>query len=121
MKYFTTNELQCTHCGASGMNEEFMQKIEALRAKLGFPFYVNSAYRCPEHPIEAKKKAPGAHSTGHAIDIGISGDRAYRLLGAAIWAGFTGIGISQKGTSRFIHLDDLRHSQRRPRPWLWSY
>jgi hypothetical protein len=35
--------------------------------------------------------------------------------------GFSGIGVSQKGDSRFIHLDDLEDSNERPRPWVWSY
>jgi zinc D-Ala-D-Ala carboxypeptidase len=122
MKYFTEDELKCTHCGKSGMDKDFMVRIEALREQLGFPFPVNSAYRCPEHPIEARKSSPGAHSTGHAIDIGVQGEKAHMLLDAALQAGFTGIGVSQKGSlGRFIHLDDLEGSSARPRPTVWSY
>ncbi len=122
MKYFTEDELKCTHCGKSGMDKDFMVRIEALREQLGFPFPVNSAYRCPEHPIEARKRIPGAHSTGQAIDIGVQGEKAHMLLDAALQAGFTGIGVSQKGSlGRFIHLDDLEGSSERPRPTVWSY
>ena len=122
MKYFTSKELQCSHCGNNRMDKEFMRKIEALREKLDFPFPVNSAYRCPEHPIEARKDTSGTHSTGHAMDIGVMGDRAYRLLEAALEAGFTGVGINQLGSSgRFIHLDDVESEVGRPRPWIWSY
>ena len=106
MKYFTEDELKCSHCGESRMNESFMNKIEALR----------------EHPIEARKSSPGAHSTGHAIDIGVRGEKAYMLLDAAVQAGLTGIGINQKGSSgRFIHLDDIEGSRTQPRPTIWSY
>ena len=122
MKYFTEDELKCTHCGKSGMDKDFMVRIEALREQLGFPFPVNSAYRCPEHPIEERKSSPGAHSTGQAIDIGVQGEKAHMLLDAALQAGFTGIGVSQKGSlGRFIHLDDLEGSSERPRPTVWSY
>ena len=122
MKYFTEDELKCTHCGKSGMDKDFMVRIEALREQLGFPFPVNSAYRCPEHPIEARKSSPGAHSTGQAIDIGVQGEKAHMLLDAALQAGFTGIGVSQKGSlGRFIHLDDLEGASERPRPTVWSY
>ena len=122
MKYFTADELKCSHCGVTAIDEPFMEKIEALREELGFPFPVNSAYRCRDHAIEARKKAPGAHSTGHAIDIGVSGEQAYRLVEAAIKSGeFGGIGINQKGSSRFIHLDDIENTPERPRPWIWSY
>ncbi len=122
MKYFTEDELVCTHCGRSGMDETFMKRIDELRDQLGFPFPVNSAYRCPEHPIEARKSSAGAHSTGHAIDIGVQGEKAHMLLDAALQAGLTGIGINQKGSSgRFIHLDDIENSPERPRPTVWSY
>lgn len=118
MKYFTENELKCSHCGEQGMNDDFMQKVEKLREELGFPFPVTSAYRCPEHPIEAKKSTPGAHASGRAIDIGVSHGQAYALMHAAFKAGFTGIGVNQKGGSRFIHLDDLNSVVR---PTVWSY
>jgi len=121
LRYFKEERLRCTHCGEAGMDMEFMQKVDELRHELGFPFIVNSAYRCPEHPIEFKKSSPGAHTTGMAIDIGVRGNEAYRLLQGALRAGFTGIGVNQKGSSRFIHLDNIEHSGERPRPWIWSY
>ena len=120
-KYFTEEELICRHCNEVGMNDEFMQKVDALREKMGFSFPVNSAYRCANHPIEARKASPGAHASGRAIDIGVRGEAAYKLLQGALEAGFTGIGISQKGGSRFVHLDDLECSEGRPRPHIWSY
>ena len=122
-KYFKTSELTCSHCGKDGMNEEFMHKIDALREELGFPFKISSAYRCPQHPIEAAKYSPGAHTEGRAVDIQVYGEDAIRLMGAGLRAGMTGLGVKQKGNigSRFIHLDDLEPSSNRPRPWLWSY
>jgi zinc D-Ala-D-Ala carboxypeptidase len=120
-KYFSIDELKCQHCGEHNMDESFMVKIEALRQDLGFPFVVTSAYRCKDHIIERKKKTPGAHSTGHALDIAVSGDQAYRLLTEALNVGMTGIGINQKGPNRFIHLDDIEWAENRPRPWVWSY
>ena len=121
MKYFTPEELMCSHCKASGMDQQFMEKIVDLRERLAFPFPVTSGYRCPEHPIEARKSSAGAHSTGMAIDIKVSGKQAYRLVQAALDTGFTGIGINQKGDNRFIHLDTIENSSARPRPWVWSY
>ena len=121
MKYFTEEELKCQHCGKYEMDEDFMEKIEALRHEVRFPFIVTSAYRCPEHPIEARKKAAGAHTSGRAIDIAVSGAHAHRLLEAALSMGLSGIGVNQKGANRFIHLDDLEWDKDRPRPWIWSY
>lgn len=120
-KYFTEEELECKHCQSRGIDPEFMKKIDALREKMGFSFHVTSAYRCPDHPIEARKASPGAHASGRAIDIGVSHEKAYRLVQGALEAGFTGIGVNQKNNSRFVHLDDLEDSEGRPRPHIWSY
>ena len=120
-KYFTVDELKCQHCGDHKMDNDFMMKIEALRHELGFPFTVTSAYRCPDHPIEARKASPGAHASGRALDIACQGDKAHRILEGAMKFGMTGIGVNQKGSSRFIHLDDLKSEKGRPRPWVWSY
>lgn len=95
-KYFTEEELLCQHCNAKGIDSNFMQKIDQLREDLGFPFPVTSGYRCPKHPIEARKSSPGAHTTGRAIDIGVRGERAYRLIQKALEHGFSGIGVNQK-------------------------
>ena len=122
-KYFTEDELRCSHCGINNMNNLFMQRIVMLRELLGFPFVVTSAYRCKNHPVEARKDSPGAHTTGQALDINVYGNNAHRLLDAALRAGFSGVGIAQKGehSIRFIHLDDLGNSDDRPRPTVWSY
>tara|TARA_R110002020_G_scaffold198231_1_gene399454 strand:+ start:14715 stop:15086 length:372 start_codon:yes stop_codon:yes gene_type:complete len=120
-KYFTDLELRCSHCNQDGINEEFMSKVETLREQLGFPFIVTSGYRCAEHPIEARKASPGAHTTGRALDLSVNGENAYKLLSGALSAGFTGIGVNQKGDSRFIHIDDIETTAERPRPWVWSY
>ena len=120
-KYFTEKELECKHCEEQGIDPAFMQKVDKLRDKMGFPFPITSAYRCPDHPIEASKSSPGAHTSGRAMDIVCSGKNAHKLLQEAMKMGFSGIGVSQKGDSRFIHLDDLEDSNERPRPWVWSY
>ena len=122
-KYFTEDELKCSHCGNLVIDDEFIKKIEALREAVGFPFVVSSAYRCEQHPIEKRKSTPGAHVTGKAMDIHVTGEKALTLLEEALKAGFTGIRINQKGqvNSRFIHLDIIDNSSTRPRPWIWSY
>ena len=120
-KYFTELELRCSHCNKEGMNIDFMEKIEALRERMGFPFIVTSGYRCSQHPIEIEKYTVGAHVTGRAIDVSVYGENAYKLLRGALKAGFTGIGVNQKGGARFIHIDDIEKSPERRRPWVWSY
>jgi uncharacterized protein YcbK (DUF882 family) len=105
------------------MDEHFMGLLDGLRVDFG-PITLTSAYRCPEHPIEkAKSSGPGAHSTGKAVDIAVSRGDAYRLLSLVFQEdydvrSFTGVGINQKGNSRFIHLDTITEGVR---PTVWSY
>lgn len=122
--YFTLEEMRCQcGCNQDGMDADFMERLTSLRADWGKPMVVNSAYRCPKHPIEARKKpgTVGAHTTGRAADISIAGEDAYLMLCAALGHGFTGIGVQQKGSGRFLHLDDLTKDEKSARPRLWSY
>ena len=115
---FTATEFNCSHCGDNKMTPDFMAKLQALRTAYGKPMRITSGYRCPKHPIEAKKAAPGAHASGCACDIGVEGAEAHKLLTLAMAAGFTGIGVQQKGAGRFLHLDTLTGATR---PTVWSY
>lgn len=118
---FSEAEFRCKHTGKLAMDEAFMARLQALRTDYGKPMAISSGYRHETHPIEAAKDEPGAHSTGHACDVLIRGGDALKLIALAVKHGFTGIGVKQKAKSRFIHLDDLPHSFKRPRPTVWSY
>lgn len=117
-KLETDPKLACS-CGCGMLPEQdFMNKVEQLRMSVGFPLTVTSAARCPEYNSKVSTTGrTGPHTTGRAIDLGVSGSQAYYLVSAALNMGFTGIGINQKGNGRFIHLDDLTN----PRPAIWSY
>jgi len=119
--YFSQYEFKCSHTGKCDMNSEFINKLNDLRLAFGKPMTITSGFRDATHPIEAKKKTPGAHTTGCAADIAVSREDAFDLLSLALTKGFTGIGIQQKGSGRFIHLDTLENSPERPRPTIWSY
>jgi uncharacterized protein YcbK (DUF882 family) len=115
---FTDDELRC-QCGCGKLNPDprfsvFMDRVQVLREQYGKPLTVTSAYRCPKHPIEAKKAVAGQHTIA-AIDLGVSRSDAHEILRLAFLLGFTGIGVNQKGNHRFIHLDD------REVPTVWSY
>ena len=119
--YFSQHEFKCSHTGQCDMNPEFIDKLNDLRLAFGKPMAITSGYRHVSHPIERKKQTPGAHTTGQAADIAVSRGDAFDLLSLALSKGFTGIGIQQKGSGRFIHLDTLENSPERPRPTIWSY
>lgn len=118
--HFSRHELRCK-CGCDGdMDDTFMAIMERIRADIG-PLKVSSAYRCPDYNEKVSHTGrAGPHTTGRAIDILISGEKAFHLIDSALEYGMTGIGISQKGphASRFVHLDNLEGETR---PWVWSY
>jgi uncharacterized protein YcbK (DUF882 family) len=116
---FSAKEFQCSHCGADGIQESLISKLQAMRTEYGKPMRITSGYRCPQHPIEAKKSTPGTHALGIAADIGVEGAEAHRVLELAFKHGFTGVGVQQKGTGRFIHVD-IRKGEL-PSPMVWSY
>lgn len=115
---FSKAEFDCTHCGKNEMKPEFLSRLQALRIAYGKPMTITSGYRCPHHPIEAQKIAPGAHASGLACDVAVRGADAHALLRHAFQLGFSGIGVQQKGGGRFIHLDTLSGPTR---PTCWSY
>jgi len=119
--YFSQHEFKCSHTGKCEMNADFIDKLNDLRLAFGKPMKITSGFRDVTHPIEARKKTPGAHTTGCAADIAVSREDAFHLLSLALTKGFTGIGIQQKGSGRFIHLDTLENTGERPRPTVWSY
>jgi uncharacterized protein YcbK (DUF882 family) len=121
-RYFERREFACKHCGANKMDELFLLALDELRYRYGKPLIVTSGYRCPAHnACVSSTGLYGPHTTGGAADLRVSRADAYNVLRLALEMGFTGIGVSQKGIDRFIHVDMLRAAPDRPRPTVWSY
>jgi uncharacterized protein YcbK (DUF882 family) len=122
---FNYNELRCRcgRCSSDGteMDPRLMDQVQKLRDLYGKAMTISSPYRCPKHPSEARKAHPGVHAEGLAIDIACAGAEAVTLLRLAMTLPFTGIGIQQKGSGRFLHLDMATPAAGRPRPTIWSY
>jgi zinc D-Ala-D-Ala carboxypeptidase len=121
-RYFKLDEFACKCCRANLMDHQFVTELDDLRHLLGFPLPISSGYRCPKHNAKVSTTgANGPHTTGRAADIAVSHARAYEVLQSAMMLRFTGIGIQQKGSSRFVHLDNLPNAAGQPRPTVWSY
>ena len=134
IRYFKAAEFACT-CGSDRctgdeavarvtMSTLFVQDLDYLRAELGVPFYISSGLRCPHHPAEVNKSAPGTHQLGKAVDILLHGYAVHDLLLQLPQAPtIGGIGLKQHGDieKRFVHLDCAPSLTFRPRPWVWSY
>lgn len=110
-EHFKAHELCCKHCGAQGVTQELVDKLDELRERMNMPLVLTSAYRCPNHPIEAKKKRPGYHSKGIAADVAVTGGDQIKLISIAYELGFKGFGIADS----FVHID-LRKTLTK-----WSY
>lgn len=119
--YFKPKELACRHTGEEGFDPDFLKTLNAIREECGFSFALSSAYRSPEHPIEARKEVKGAHTHGKAVDILASGENALEIIRVAQKHGIQRIGIQQKGSGRFIHLDACTEDDGFPCPAIWSY
>jgi zinc D-Ala-D-Ala carboxypeptidase len=118
-QYFADYELACKcGCGELKFDPEFRLIIESIRSVCGFALPVSSGYRCENHPAEASKEKPGSHSRGVAVDFAVSHDRAFKVIQVALDHGIRRIGVNQKGSGRFIHIDvDVTL----PAPAIWSY
>jgi zinc D-Ala-D-Ala carboxypeptidase len=117
-KYFTEDEVRCKcGCGEVGMDENTMLGLDQLRAHLGFPLIITSGYRCKAHNSAVGGADSSKHVLGTALDISVNREDAIQLLENARRYGFNGIGVSQKGKSRFIHIDSRPYTEAA----LWSY
>tara|TARA_R100000773_G_C4177213_1_gene88422 strand:- start:190 stop:534 length:345 start_codon:yes stop_codon:yes gene_type:complete len=99
MKYFNPSEFS----NFEMMDEKLLNMLDKLREAYGSPIKLTSTYRSPDHPIEVKKKSPGEHAYGAAVDIAsVGGEATFKLVKAAIEVGFTRIGVSRK--NNFVHV-----------------
>ena len=113
MQYFDIKEFDCQETGNNNMCPFFLEKLDELRHRCGFPFKITSGYRDPSHSIEARKTKPGTHAGGIAADIYInSGSEGYVIVREAMKLGFGGIVIAKN----FIHVDVRDKSK-----VIWNY
>jgi zinc D-Ala-D-Ala carboxypeptidase len=113
-KFFRLEEFNCTHTNLNEMDPEFLEKLDELRERVGFPFIITSGYRDATHPAEARKAEPGTgtHCQGIAADIAVSnGFERMNIVHEAIKMGFS-IGVART----FVHVDD-----RKTTPVMWTY
>ena len=115
-KYFSKHELACKCCGKlpteNGVITEeaynaFLTKLDDHRDAIGFPYTPNSAYRCYQHNQDVGGEMDSKHLKGVAVDIPCNGEKAAKVIEAAIRLGWKGIGVYQSGGmgSRFVHID----------------
>jgi zinc D-Ala-D-Ala carboxypeptidase len=117
---FRVSEFDCQHCGARGIQQAFVEQLQALRDAIGKPLVVKSGYRCSKHPVEAKKAKPGRHAEGIAADLRAIGAPLSTLYRTVLkdFPEFTGIGVAPH--QGYIHLD-TRPIPKGQRAVVWAY
>ncbi len=121
---FTPHEMRCRGTGELLVDPGFMDRLQAIRERLGFRFPVTSGYRAPSYNAQVSKTGTsGPHTTGRSVDVAVWGGEADLLIDTMKEFGFTGRGMRQHGavSGRFVHLDDLDDAPSCPRPRSWTY
>ena len=61
----------CGHpeCDQRSVDQQTLDQVQRIRDDIGQPLAVTSGGRCPNHPNERTKKAPGDHQKCKAVDI----------------------------------------------------
>lgn len=100
---FSAAEIACRGTGAIKINTDAMDKLQALRDRLGKPLIVRSAYRSPEHNRAVGGAPASKHMQGTAYDIAMANHDPAAFEAAARAVGFLGFGYYPR--SGFMHID----------------
>ncbi len=85
------------------VNEPTLDKLQALRDRLGKPLIVRSGYRSPEHNRAVGGATHSKHMDGAAFDIAMANHDPDSFERAAREVGFLGFGTYPR--SNFMHVD----------------
>jgi hypothetical protein len=100
---FSPAEIACRGTGKLLINEPALDKLQALRNRIGKPLIVRSAYRSPEHNRAVGGATRSKHLDGAAFDIAMSNHDPVVFEAAARAVGFLGFGFYPR--SGFMHID----------------
>ena len=100
---FSPAEIACRATGKLLINEPVLDRLQALRDRLGKPLIVRSAYRSPEHNRAVGGATRSKHLDGAAFDIAMANHDPVAFEAAAREVGFLGFGFYPR--SGFIHID----------------
>ena len=100
---FSPAEIACRGTGQIKLHPEALDKLQALRERLGKPLIVRSAYRSPEHNRALGGAKASKHMDGTALDIAMANHDPVAFEEAAREVGFLGFGFYPR--SGFMHID----------------
>lgn len=103
-RHFSPAEMACRGTGKIKVRRALMDKLEALRRKLGNkPILVTSGYRSPEHNAAVGGAPRSKHMLGEAADVMMANHDPHAFEEAARAVGFRGFGYYQ--VNGFMHID----------------
>ena len=106
---FKWSELECKcGCNTRYIQDEAITKLQKLRDILQKPMIINSAARCPLHNVRVGGSPKSQHRStkqnpSTAFDVSLKGLDKEKLIMAAKFAGFKGLGVKYKC---FVHVDN---------------
>ena len=100
---FSPREMASKREGELMINEEALDKLQALRNKLGRPVIITSAYRSKAHNTAVGGAQESMHMQGKAFDVRMDNHDPAEFEAAAREVGFTGFGYYPK--QGFMHID----------------
>lgn len=100
---FSPAEIACRGTGQLKLHPAALDKLQALRDRLGKPLILRSAYRSPEHNRRVGGAPRSKHMDGTAFDIAMSNHNPAEFEAAAREVGFLGFGTYPR--SGFMHID----------------
>ena len=103
---FSPREIACKGTGKVLVNEQALDKLQALRDRLRKPLILTSAYRSPEHNRKVGGAKNSRHMQGDAFDVRMDNHDPHEFEAAARAVGFTGFGYYPK--QGFMHIDTGR-------------
>ena len=111
---FSAAEIACRGTGAIKINTEAMDKLQALRDRLGKPLIVRSAYRSPEHNRAVGGAPASKHMQGTAFDIAMANHDPVAFEAAArdgigsrlYWPGLGELGADELVLESLIFADE---------------
>ena len=102
-KNFSPAEIACRGTGQLKLHPEALDRLQALRDRLGKPLIVRSAYRSPQHNRNVGGAPRSKHMDGTAFDIAMGNHDPMAFAEAARAVGFLGFGTYPR--SGFMHID----------------
>lgn len=112
---FSPQELACRGTGRLRIVPAAMDKLQALRDRLGKPLIINSGYRSPEHNRAVGGAKGSKHMEGSAFDVSMSNHDPATFIEAAQAVGFRAIGTYPR--QNFVHVDARPNAARWGKPF----